>query len=420
MSIEALSWALKQELDTPAQKLVLVALANHADGYGWCWPRQRYLAATACIRRESCCKVIGELEARGLIRRVREARRGARPIVHYQLLMDIEFGGDEACEARARPPRHTRHQLAPSHTATAATPAAADDGPAYELDDEELDCAPASLDDVAEGMGEPAVAQLAAGQSAARSQNSDAREGCDLSSHGCDPRTHIEPSGEPSKGFYDEPYGGEAARKRESTTSQTPSRVEPVIVVEGAALADVEKPNLTTDRGVWLARLREAQALCAPVLDRTGANLETWVTFRLLCDPASGGSCDWELDVVPALVSLTAWCAANGKQIRRWDSVERGAKLNRDKRLASIAAAKGASPAVTTASASGTPERRAILVQGFANDWIDARDLWAHAAPPPTLDEVVCVLRTARRGDLLRSLQRLVDAGDLLWPGARP
>ena len=167
-----------------------------------------------------------------------------------------------------------------------------------------------------------------------------------------------------------------------------------------------------------MARLREAQALCAPVLDRTGASLETWVTFRLLCDPKSGGTCDWELDVVPALVSLTAWCQQNGKQIRRWESVERGAKLNRDKRLANLAEAAQRPPSKPSASKMEAAELRAIFVSGFAADWIEAREPWAHPTPAPSLEEVVRVLRAGRKGMLLKALARMVEAGEALWSGA--
>jgi hypothetical protein len=36
MSVEAMTWAFKQELD-PSQKIVLLALAQACDSHGRCW-----------------------------------------------------------------------------------------------------------------------------------------------------------------------------------------------------------------------------------------------------------------------------------------------------------------------------------------------------------------------------------------------
>ena len=44
MSINALSWALKQETDTTTTKLVLLVLSNYADEDHSCYPSEKHLA----------------------------------------------------------------------------------------------------------------------------------------------------------------------------------------------------------------------------------------------------------------------------------------------------------------------------------------------------------------------------------------
>ena len=69
MSFEAMSWAVRQEAGGYAAKLILLMLANHANGYsGQCNPSHKRMAEE-CEMSETCVKKhIKALEAKGLLR----------------------------------------------------------------------------------------------------------------------------------------------------------------------------------------------------------------------------------------------------------------------------------------------------------------------------------------------------------------
>ena len=72
MSIEAVSWALKQNLP-PSEKLVLVSLADHHNrATGLCIPGQASVGEQTCMSVRTVQRHLKSLEARGLI--VRKAR----------------------------------------------------------------------------------------------------------------------------------------------------------------------------------------------------------------------------------------------------------------------------------------------------------------------------------------------------------
>ena len=69
MSIQAVAWALKQYIPRPGQKLVLIALANHADSAtGRCWPKISTLAIAASMSPRSVHTHLAALETAGFIR----------------------------------------------------------------------------------------------------------------------------------------------------------------------------------------------------------------------------------------------------------------------------------------------------------------------------------------------------------------
>lgn len=97
MSIEAVSWALStKRVATPMQRLVLIAVANHADKRGQsAWPSQETLAEYCCCSSRTIRRQLSELEESGIIRRgdqrlVSHFRGGYRPVVY-----DVDLGGDE-------------------------------------------------------------------------------------------------------------------------------------------------------------------------------------------------------------------------------------------------------------------------------------------------------------------------------------
>ncbi len=69
MSIEAVSWALKQDL-APSEKLVLVSLADHHNrGTGLCIPSQSSIGEQTCMSVRTVQRHLKSLESQGLIKR---------------------------------------------------------------------------------------------------------------------------------------------------------------------------------------------------------------------------------------------------------------------------------------------------------------------------------------------------------------
>jgi len=67
---------------SPAQRQVLVALADHADRAGICWPRQSRLAAMTGLARETVSRNVCALRTKGLIQTHPDGERG----LIYQLV----------------------------------------------------------------------------------------------------------------------------------------------------------------------------------------------------------------------------------------------------------------------------------------------------------------------------------------------
>ena len=108
MSIEMLNWAFQLPLDSPADKAVLIALANHADPTGDCWPsvarvclytslseravrialrrleEQGLVTTTHKIGRSSSYKLEGGTTCRGLISRAATVRSSPSPARPYR------------------------------------------------------------------------------------------------------------------------------------------------------------------------------------------------------------------------------------------------------------------------------------------------------------------------------------------------
>ncbi len=75
MSIKAMNWAWDQVLPV-AHKIVLVALADHADNDGVCWPGLASIEEKTGVKKRTLIKVVQSLEADGLIKV--ERRKGGQ------------------------------------------------------------------------------------------------------------------------------------------------------------------------------------------------------------------------------------------------------------------------------------------------------------------------------------------------------
>ena len=67
MSIRAMVWAFEQQCPSPAAKLVLIKLADHADDEGRCWPSQSRIASDCGLTRQWVNAQVKALAKLGLI-----------------------------------------------------------------------------------------------------------------------------------------------------------------------------------------------------------------------------------------------------------------------------------------------------------------------------------------------------------------
>ena len=75
MSVQAITEALEIQGVTPAEKLLLIVLANYADREMKCWPSHSTLASDTSMSERNILRVFKTLEAKGLLSR-RGRKRG--------------------------------------------------------------------------------------------------------------------------------------------------------------------------------------------------------------------------------------------------------------------------------------------------------------------------------------------------------
>lgn len=94
MSVEASSWAWKQPLQA-STKLVLLALADHADNKGRCWPSMESIASKCGVSRSLVVEKVKELKEYRLITASRRFNDdGHRQSNMYQLHMQTTLSPD--------------------------------------------------------------------------------------------------------------------------------------------------------------------------------------------------------------------------------------------------------------------------------------------------------------------------------------
>ena len=101
MSVDAITWAYRQDVKPAARKFILVTLCNWSDpiGYGW-WPQSRIAQLTGQEIR-AVRNHLSALEEGGLIRRVaRRDKKGRRDDDGFMLDPDNLFGLEEIIGAR--------------------------------------------------------------------------------------------------------------------------------------------------------------------------------------------------------------------------------------------------------------------------------------------------------------------------------
>jgi DNA-binding MarR family transcriptional regulator len=88
-----MAWAWRQmsALESAAQKIVLVALADRADDDGELYPKLGWVAEKVAVERRNVRKQIAALEARGLLTREERAREdGSRTSNLLRLALERE------------------------------------------------------------------------------------------------------------------------------------------------------------------------------------------------------------------------------------------------------------------------------------------------------------------------------------------
>ena len=85
MSVEAIAWALAQQVDRSSAKFVLVAMANCANADMTCWPSIQYLTEATCQDRKTVMENVRRLREAGFINPTGEHRGKTSQVAVYQL-----------------------------------------------------------------------------------------------------------------------------------------------------------------------------------------------------------------------------------------------------------------------------------------------------------------------------------------------
>jgi uncharacterized phage protein (TIGR02220 family) len=89
MSVSTMAWAWKQKC-TPTEKLILLALADHANDDGRCWPGMERVAQKTGFTRRAVVKSVKSLQAKGILRVTNRAVGGLKKSNVYTLIVDDE------------------------------------------------------------------------------------------------------------------------------------------------------------------------------------------------------------------------------------------------------------------------------------------------------------------------------------------
>lgn len=99
MSHRASAWAWDVDLKgDPLVKFVLVALADQADDYGYCWPSQKTIAKKVCQGERTVRRHIATLRDLGLLTVIRRSSTRGRRSNGYQLHVGMKL--EESLESR--------------------------------------------------------------------------------------------------------------------------------------------------------------------------------------------------------------------------------------------------------------------------------------------------------------------------------
>jgi hypothetical protein len=89
MSIKAINWAWSQKTGSTSAKLLLLALADHTNDDGWCWPGRRGLAEKVDTNLRNITKLIKKLIDLGLIQSIENHRPDGSQSSNYYFLVGV-------------------------------------------------------------------------------------------------------------------------------------------------------------------------------------------------------------------------------------------------------------------------------------------------------------------------------------------
>ena len=78
MSIEVLNWAWRQDVPSASAKLVLLAIADHANGDGYCWPSMKRIAGMTGLSVRQVSNHVTKLAELGLLVKADRRRSGGQ------------------------------------------------------------------------------------------------------------------------------------------------------------------------------------------------------------------------------------------------------------------------------------------------------------------------------------------------------
>ncbi|MCP5080987.1 MAG: helix-turn-helix domain-containing protein [Alphaproteobacteria bacterium] len=90
MSVQAIAWAMAQQIDRPGPKLLLICMANYANRAGYCWPSHETLMRNSSLKDRAAREHMRWLEREGFLERQRRYdKEGNRLCDGLQLLMEL-------------------------------------------------------------------------------------------------------------------------------------------------------------------------------------------------------------------------------------------------------------------------------------------------------------------------------------------
>ncbi len=131
MSIQAVAWVLEHSEATLADRLVLIAIANHADARGWnAWPAVPLIAREARVDRATVFRALDALEGLGeLCVKRRSGRASMYGIPAMGGSQDATGEGVANCDGGVASTRQRGRKLQPEPSVTVHQPRGEPDFP---------------------------------------------------------------------------------------------------------------------------------------------------------------------------------------------------------------------------------------------------------------------------------------------------